>query len=136
MAYSRTTQCTWEKFYTHALHYLNSLHEEPCPPQMKIAKFIIAARHRFANPALTTKKSKKSTRMSQDLHNSTTDKSDSAYNEPTTSETESECTKITSFQDHTTHIQRPSTKNRRRPPTPHPHIQETFSTETESNLDI
>ena len=98
---------TWEKFYTYTLNYLNNLHIEPCSPRKKIAKFIIAA-NRFANHALLPKEGKKSTkqftRTEQNL-NSNIDDTDSAYYEPT--DTESESTKST------THLPRPAKQHRR-----------------------
>ena len=67
MADLSNTQCPWKNFSTNALKYMDSLHTETCQPQMKIAKFIIAARHHFASPAINPKRSKKSTEQSEQL---------------------------------------------------------------------
>ena len=81
---------------------MNSLHIEACEPHMKIARFMYAVKHNFANTTMNlTKDSKTSTKqlqgskkskiMAQDTSNSDTD---SAYN------TESEC-------NYTKHLPRP-----------------------------
>ena len=140
MANISNIQCPWNTFYRRALHYLNSLHTETCQPQMKIAKFIVATRHHFANPALTPKESKKSTKQSktmlQDLNNKRDD-TDSAYSEPTTSPTawdiepesshilQPKDTEFTSFPDHTTHLPRP----------PHSPNQQTTQTTTQATYE-
>ena len=61
------TQCPWKNFYTNALKYMDSLHAETCQLQMKIARFILAARHHFASPAMNPKRSKKSTEQLEQL---------------------------------------------------------------------
>ena len=61
MANLSNTECPWKNFYTNALNYMDSLHAETCQPQIKIAKFIVAARHCFASPDVNPKGSKKST---------------------------------------------------------------------------
>ena len=61
MANLSNTQCPWKKFYTNTLKYMDSLHAETCQPQMKIAKFVVAARQHFASLAMKPKGSKKST---------------------------------------------------------------------------
>ena len=117
MATISNIQCPWKKFYRHALKHMNSLHAETWQPQMKITKFITAARHHFfASPTMNLEKDKKSTKqlqgrkkstkqskmMVQDTNNSTkgrasnsnTDDTDSAYS------TESES-------NHTAHLPRP-----------------------------
>ena len=55
-----------KKFYTNALNYMDILHAETCQPQMKIAKFIVAARHHLASSAMNPKGSKKSTEQSKE----------------------------------------------------------------------
>ena len=74
---------------------MNSLHIEACEPQMKIAKFMYAVKHNFANTTMNLTKdsktstkqlqgSKKSKKMAQDPSSSTKSTSnsntDSAYN--------------------------------------------------------
>ena len=61
MANVRNTQCPWKNFFANTLNYMDSLHADTCQPQMKIAKFIVAARHCFTGPAMNPKGSKKST---------------------------------------------------------------------------
>ena len=97
MATISNIQCPWKKFYKQAIKCMNSLHLEACEPQMKIARFMYAMKHNFANTTMnltSTKQlhgSKKSKIMAQDTSNSDTD---SAYN------TESES-------NYTEHLPRP-----------------------------
>ena len=114
MATLSNTQCPWKNFYRHTIKYMDSLPAETCQPQMKITKFITAARHHFfASPTMNLAKDKKSTKqlkgskkskkqskmMVQDTKgrtsNSDTDDTDSAYS------TESES-------NHIEHLPRPS----------------------------
>ena len=97
MATISNIQCPWKKFYKQVIKCMNSLHIEACKPQMKIARFMYAVKHNFANTTMNlTKDSKTSTKqlqrskkskiMTQDTSNSNTD---SAYN----TESESNYTK-------------------------------------------
>ena len=102
MANVCNTQCPWKNFYTNALNYMDSLHTETCQPQMKIAKFIVAARHHFVSPAMNPKGSKKSTEQLKE-------KMENPINS---------ITKGTADNRHS--CQTTATKCKNRSPTPHP----------------
>ena len=42
-----TTKCPWKQFYKRIIKYMDSLHEEPLEPQMKINTFVSAIRNTF-----------------------------------------------------------------------------------------
>ena len=42
-----STKCPWKQFYKRIIKYMDSLHEEPLEPQMKIATFVSAIRNTF-----------------------------------------------------------------------------------------
>ena len=42
-----STKCPWKQFYKHIIKYMDSLHEEPLEPQMKIDTFVSAIRNTF-----------------------------------------------------------------------------------------
>ena len=44
---------------------MNSLHAEPCKPQMKIDRFVYAMKHSFASPTMDLEKDRKSTKQLQ-----------------------------------------------------------------------
>ena len=67
MANHSSTQWPWTIFYTNALNYMDSLHAEICQPEIKITKFIVAARHRFASSMMNLQGSKKSTEQSKKI---------------------------------------------------------------------
>ena len=106
--------------------------QEPCQPQMKIAKFVFAVRHNFASPTMDLEKDKKSTkqlqgskkstkqskRIIQDPNNSTkrtsnsdTNSTDSAYSTESESNytLQPEDTYVQPVQDCIKNITRPST---------------------------
>ena len=60
MANQSSTQCPWKNFYTNSLNYMDSLHVKTCQPQIKIAKFLVAARHHFTSPMMNLQGNKKS----------------------------------------------------------------------------
>ena len=72
MANISNIQWPWKNFYKHAIRYMNSLHVETCQPQMKITKFITAARQHFASPAMNPKGSNNSTERSKETMENTT----------------------------------------------------------------
>ena len=43
----RSTKCPWKQFYKRIIKYMDSLHEEPLEPQMKIDTFVSAIRNTF-----------------------------------------------------------------------------------------
>ena len=55
-AYYGDNPCPWTKFYLHATHMLDKLFDQPCSPHEKIAKFITAAKRRFAEQPNKSKK--------------------------------------------------------------------------------
>ena len=71
MATISKIKCPWRKFYKHVNKYMNSLHAEPCEPQMKIAKFVYAMKHNIASPTMDLEKDKKSTKQLQGSKEST-----------------------------------------------------------------
>ena len=42
-----STKCPWKQFYKRIIKYMDSLHEEPSEPEMKIATFVSAIRNTF-----------------------------------------------------------------------------------------
>ena len=125
MATRSSTKCPWRQFYKCIIKYMNSLHAEPCKPQMEIDTFVHAIRHSFPSPTMDLEKHKKSTkqmqtteqprRMALDPSSSTNRTSNSDTDSAYSTETESSYTpetvntKFSSLQDHTKHITRPST---------------------------
>ena len=130
MATRSSTKCPWRQFYKRIIKYMDSLHAEPCEPQMKIDTFVHAIRHSFPSPTMDLEKHKKSTkqmqtieqprRIAQDPSSSTkrtanteTIDTDSAYSTETESShtPQMENTKFSPLQDHTKNITRPSTSS-------------------------
>ena len=128
MATRSSIKCPWRQFYKHVIKYMDSLHAEPCEPQMKIDTFVHAIRHSFPSPTMDLEKHKKSTKqmqtteqprkIAQDPSSSTkrtanteTIDTDSAYYTETESSytPQMENTKFSPLQDHTKNITRPST---------------------------
>ena len=60
-----STKCPWRQFYKCIIKYMDSLHAEPCEPQMKIDTFVHAIRHSFPSPTMDLEKHKKSTKQMQ-----------------------------------------------------------------------
>ena len=88
-----STKCPWRQFYKCIIKYMDSLHAEPCEPQMKIDTFLHAIKHTFPSPTMDPEKHEKSTKQTQTIEqpkmaqdpssktaNSETDDTDSAYN--------------------------------------------------------
>ena len=44
---TKSTKCPWKQFYKRIIKYMDSLHEEPLEPQMKIDTFVSAIRNTF-----------------------------------------------------------------------------------------
>ena len=91
-----STKCPWRQFYKRIIKYMDSLHAEPCEPQIKIDTFIHAIQHSFPSPTMDPEKHETSTKQTQTIEqpkmeqnpsnntkktaNSETDDTDSAYN--------------------------------------------------------
>ena len=60
-----STKSPWRQFYKHIIKYMDSLHAEPCKPQMKIDTFIHAIKHSFPSPTMDLEKHKTSTKQTQ-----------------------------------------------------------------------
>ena len=116
MATRSSTKCPWRQFYKGIIKYMDSLHAEPCKPQMKIDTFVHAIKHSFPSPTMDLEKHKTSTKQMQTMEqprkmaqdpNSITKRTsnsdtDSAYN------TESESNSKTSHTSTLTHLPKPS----------------------------
>ena len=59
LAYHGNNPCPWTKFYINTTNLLDTLFDEACTPHTKIAKFITAAKWRFAREPTKGKKSQK-----------------------------------------------------------------------------
>ena len=62
-----STKCPWRQFYKCIIKYMDSLHTEPCEPQMKIDTFIHAIKHSFTSPTMDLEKHKTSTKQTQTI---------------------------------------------------------------------
>ena len=67
MAYKGNSPCPRTIFYINALNHMDTLHEETCPPQTKITKFINAARCHFASPDRNPTRGKKSKKQAKKM---------------------------------------------------------------------
>ena len=62
-----STKCPWRQFYKCIIKYMDSLHTEPCEPQMKIDTFVHAIKHSFPSPTMDLEKHKTSTKQTQTM---------------------------------------------------------------------
>ena len=85
---TKSTKCPWKQFYKRIIKYMDSLHEEPLEPQMKIDTFVSAIRNTFPIESSTkqTQTSEQPRKMAQtqttgQLSSSTPNsETDSVYN--------------------------------------------------------
>ena len=114
-----STKCPWRQFYKCIIKYMDSLHTEPCKPQMKIYTFIHAIKHSFPSPTMDPEKHEKSTKQTQTIEQpkmaqgpSSSTKRTSNSDTDSANNTESESNSKTSHISTSTHLPKPSTSTR------------------------
>ena len=119
-----STKCPWKQFYKRIIKYMDSLHEEPLEPQMKIDTFVSAIRNTFPIETSTkqTQTSEQPRKMAQtqtteQLSSSTPNSdTDSVYN----TESDSNDAAHLPRPSKATHAKQISTNQRKQPTPTHP----------------